>query len=334
MTSSLNATMNIIEPRLDERVEKIPHANLHANSQASSRFPPSGNTRQFSREVGSRRAIGAILVDSGRLSPEGAERVLRLQKQEGKRFGDAAIALGLVNHEDIRFALAGQFEYRYLPAGDTSVSPDLVAAFAPFSPAAEQLRALRSQLMLRCFDGELQRRPLAVVSPGRGEGRSFLAANLAIAFSQLGERTLLIDADLRTPRQHELFRLPPSSGLSGLLSGRSDGEAIRAVPSLQGLSVLPAGVVPPNPQELLGRAAFSQLLDSLCSAYDVVIIDTPAAGDFADAQTVAVRAGLALLVARNDQSSLADLAELARCLQQSGAALVGSVLNDVDERKR
>ncbi len=289
----------------------------------------------FSRKAGlatvtaTGRSIGAILIDSGRLSAGNAEHILRRQKEQGKRFGDAAIELGLLSEDDIRFALASQFDYPYLPAGDSSLSHELVAAYKPFSPVVEQLRALRSQLMLRWFDAESDRKALAVVSPGKGEGRSFIAANLAVVFSQLGERTLLIDADLRTPRQYELFKLGNNAGLSGVLSNRIGvDESIVRVPSLLGLSVLPAGAVPPNPQELLGRPAFVALLQAVSSDFDVVIIDTPAASEYAEAQTIAVRAGAALMLARKNRSSLPDIAQLTRNMQQSGATLVGSVLND------
>lgn len=275
------------------------------------------------------RSIGAILIDTGRLSPENSERILRLQKEKNLRFGDAAIQLGLLTEDDIRYALSSQFDYPYLPAGDTSLSQELVAAYAPFSPIVEQLRALRSQLMLRWFDAETERKALAIVSPDHGEGRSFIAANLAIVFSQLGERTLLVDADLRSPRQHVLFKLGNTPGLSGLLAGRANYDAVLRVPSLLGLSVLPAGAIPPNPQELLGRPAFIETLYALARDFDVIIIDTPAGRAFADAQTVAVRAGAALMVARKNQSSLTEATQLTRNLQQSGATLVGSVLNDV-----
>lgn len=274
------------------------------------------------------RPIGTILIDTGRLSIDNAERILRLQKVQGKRFGDAAIELGLLGEDDIRFALARQFDYPCLAADDSSLSDELVAAYQPFSPVVEQLRALRSQLTLRWFDAQVQRQALAIVSPGRGDGRSFIAANLAIVFSQLGERTLLIDADLRRPRQHELFKLGANLGLSGLLAGRIGIEGILRIPSLLGLSVLPAGTVPPNPQELLGRPAFVELLQSISHDFDVVIVDTPAGGEFADAQTIAVRAGAALMLARKNRSSLPGVVALTQSLQQSGATLVGSVLND------
>lgn len=275
------------------------------------------------------RSIGAILVDAGRLSAENAENILRLQKASGKRFGDAAIELGLLSEADIRLALASQFDYPCLAADDDSLSAELVAAYQPFSPVVEQLRALRSQLMLRCFDTTAQRQALAIVSPGPDEGRSFVAANLAVVFSQLGERTLLIDADLRAPRQHELFKLANNGGLSGLLSGRNnDAAVVIRVPSLVGLYILPAGTVPPNPQELLGRPAFADTLLALVKDFDIVIIDTPAASQYADAQTIAVRAGLALILARRNESSAPEISELADSLRQSGTTLVGSVLND------
>lgn len=280
-------------------------------------------------KTGGAGSIGAILVDAGRLTPENAERILRLQKDQGKRFGDAAIQLGLLTEDDIRFALSHQFEYSYLPARDASLSTELVAAYAPHSKVVEQLRALRSQLMLRWFDAEAQRKALAIVSPGTGEGRSFIAANLAIVFSQLGERTLLIDADLRKPRQHQLFKLGNDSGLSSMLAGRAGPEAVVRVPALRDLSVLAAGPMPPNPQELLGRPGFAELLHTLSADFDIVILDTPPGGEYADAQTIAVRAGAAVLLARENRSLVPEVTQLMRSLQQSGATLVGTVINDV-----
>jgi receptor protein-tyrosine kinase len=209
-------------------------------------------------DTGAGRSIGAILIDNGRLTPDAAERILKLQKEQGLRFGDAAIQLGLLSEADIQQALSRQYDYPYLMPGDERVSEEVVAAFKPFSPIVEQLRAVRSQLMLRWFDAEIGHKTLAVVSASRADGRSFTAANLAVVFSQLGERTLLIDADLRNPSQHQLFRLENKLGLSSLLAGRAElAEAITRIPGLIDLSVLPAGATPPNPQELLARPVFS-----------------------------------------------------------------------------
>lgn len=277
---------------------------------------------------GAGRGMGQILVESGRLSATDAERIAAFADEKRIRFGEAARVLGLITEDDLRFALSVQFDYPYLGPG-SGLSRELVAAYQPASPPVEQLRALRSQLMLRWFSTAPDRRALAVVGAGPGEGRSYLAANLAIAFSQLGQRTLLIDADLRHPRQHELFDLGQRAGLSDLLAGRAGLEAVVPIPALRDLAVLPAGALPPNPQELLGRSHFADLLESLAEDYDVILLDTPAASHCADAHTVAVRAGAALLVVRQGVSSLPRLAQLTQGLREFGVGVIGSVLSEV-----
>ena len=281
--------------------------------------------------TGNARSIGDILVATGRLSSEDAQRILARQKQDEVPFGEAAIALNVLTKADIDFALSKQFDYAYLPEADSSLSQELVAAYKPFSKVAENLRAVRSQLMLRWFNGEPLRKVMAIVSPGKSEGRSFVAANLAIVFAQQGQRTLLIDGDLRAKPdagQHALFKLGRGAGLSGILADRASLEAAQLVPGLPGLSVLPAGAVPPNPQELLGRASFGQLLMTAAYEFDVILIDTPSGGDYADAEIIAARAGAALMVTRKNQSLMPGTTQLARRLQDGGVALVGSVLND------
>ena len=276
----------------------------------------------------SSRSMGVILTDAGRLMPADVDRILGFQSDTGSRFGDAGQALGLMTEDDVLYALSVQFEYPYMPR-DSMLSRELVAAYQPASQAVEDLRALRSQLMLRWFDTGADRKGLAVVSASPGDGRSYVAANLAIVFSQLGERTLLVDADLRRPRQHRLFNLGNHAGLSDMLIGRAGHETVVGIGALRDLSVLPAGAIAPNPQELLGRQRFSSVLQSLGEDFDVIIIDTPAASACADAHTVAVRAGAALLVARQDSSSVPQMAHLTHGLREFGVTLVGSVLNDV-----
>jgi receptor protein-tyrosine kinase len=278
------------------------------------------------------RSLGGILIDSGLLKPDDAERVLLLQKEHNLRFGDAAVRLGLLTEADIQYALSRQFSYAYLRKTSDDkkpVSEELVAAYEPFSPRVEQLRAIRSQLMLRWFDKADQRQVLTVVGTERGEGRSYLAANLAVVFSQLGERTLLVDADLRNPRQHELFYLENKVGFSTVLSGRSREEAIVRIPDLAGLCVLPAGPVPPNPLELLNRLNFDEFMIQVKSTFDVIIIDTPAMSAGEDAAMIAVRTGAALAVARSAQTKVAAFSDLVQGLMNAGVSVVGSVLNEV-----
>jgi len=286
------------------------------------------STGSFTMKAGD-RSIGAILVDAGKLTPDEAERVLRAQRELGLRFGDAAIHLGMITQADVDLAISRQFNYPYLLPGNSEVSESLVAAYTPFTRPAELMRALRSQLMLRWCDADVAKKALAVVSAEGNEGRSFVSANLAIVFSQLGEHTLLIDGDMRNPSQHELFGLENRTGLSGVLSSRSGVEAaVRRIPSLLDLSVLPAGVCPPNPQELLARPQFADMLDELARKFDVILVDTPAAGEYADAQTVAARAGAALIVARKNKTPMSKALRVAEDLTQAKATVVGTVLNN------
>lgn len=275
--------------------------------------------------------IGDILVATGRLSAADTQRVMQHQHDYQLQFGEAALALKVITKEDIDFALSKQFDYAYLGDQDTSLSPGLVAAYQPFSRVGENLRAVRSQLMLRWLNTNEAHKFLAIASPGPKEGRSFISANLAVVFAQQGQRTLLIDADLRaapSQGQHALFKLGKSAGLSGMLAGRAGPEAVQLIHGLPGLAVLPAGAMPPNPQELLGRPAFARLLQTLGEQFDVILIDTPAGTNYADAEIVAARAGAAILVARKNTSSLPQAALLARRLQDNGVMLIGSVLND------
>ena len=181
--------------------------------------------------------------------------------------------------------------------------------------------------MIRWSNAEVRHRVLAIASPGSGEGRSYVAANLAVVFSQLGERTLLIDADLRAPRQHRIFDVPDRIGLSAVLSGRADRGAVVPVPKFGTLSLLPAGAPPPNPQELLSRQALATLLEECRTEFDVILFDTPPAKRYADAQSIAFRAGSVMVLARKDHTRLADTTGVIRELSDTGARIVGTVLN-------
>jgi protein-tyrosine kinase len=293
---------------------------------ATANLIPSATKNSFPQH--GERLIGAILVEAGRLTPENAERILRLQRDEDLRFGDAGTRLGLLTHADIEFALSRQFSHPYLLRGESKVSEELVAAYEPLSHPSEALRALRNQLMTRWFDGNRADKALAIVSAERKEGRSFLAANLAVVFSQLGAHTLLIDADMRNSRQQALFGLHNRAGLSAVLSGRAGLDAIQRIAGLPDLSVLPAGVQPPNPDELLARAPFPKMLEELERKFDVILLDSPAAALYAEAQTVAARAGAALIVARKNAARMWQVRGVSDTVSHASTTIVGAVLND------
>lgn len=270
--------------------------------------------------------MGKLLQDAGKLKPQDMERVLKLQQKENLRFGEAALKLGLVSETDIQQALSHQFEYPTIPAAEASLSPELTAATAPYSKEAEALRTVRSELMLRWFrDG---RKTLAIGSVRANEGSSYLAANLAVLFAQMGRKVLLIDANMRQPRQHEIFNLGNGTGLSDVVAERVSTVQVRMIKSFPTLEVLPAGSPPPNPAELLARPGFGALLSGLETSYDVILIDTAPAQLSSDFQLIAARVGGMLIATRRNISRLVPLAELKEKITCTGAQVVGAVVLD------
>jgi chain length determinant protein tyrosine kinase EpsG len=276
------------------------------------------------------RSIGDLIAEACKLKPDQVERIVARQRKKGVRFGEAAIELGLATTDDVLFALAKQYHYPYAARDQRKLSPELVALNEPFSAQAESFRAIRSQVMKRVFnDRSGPRRALAVVSPNAGDGKTYFAANLAVTLAQLGGRTLLIDADMRGPRQHEVFNLANPTGLAGILSGRTpDSPAVQQVPGVAGLFVLPVGNTPPNPLELVERPAFGLLMHELTTKFDYVVVDTPAAQYGADAAVIADRCGASLMLARQDVSRLAAIEDMATGLADDHPKLAGVVMNN------
>ena len=279
--------------------------------------------------AGATPRLGALLVQAGCLSASDAERIHGHQMASGQLFGEAGIELGLLQADDVRQALCAQYGHVCLKA-DCGLSGELMAVWQPQARPVEHLRGLRSQLMLRWFENDARHAALTLVSPGRGEGRSYITANLAALFAQLGKRTLVIDADMRHPRQHRLFGVGGRTGLAGVLAGRVGTEAIVGIDAIPGLSVLPSGVPPPNPQELIARSGLPRLLSALRSSFEVILVDTPAFSECADGATVAARAGAALLVTCRDSTSMPGLTALSQSLHEFGVTVVGAVFNAPD----
>jgi protein-tyrosine kinase len=274
------------------------------------------------------RSIGDLIREARRLNDEQIEQILLYQREHGVRFGEAAVALQLASSDDVVWALAQQFHYPYAPS-ERHNNAELVVASNPFSEEAEAFRELRSQLLMGALAPDQPRRALAVVSPNVGDGKTYLAANMAVTFSQLGGRTLLVDADMRTPRQQDVFGIGNTmSGLSGILSGRAEQNVIQQVPDLPSLYVLPVGAVPPNPLELVQRPAFGLLIHELLSKFDHVVVDTPAAAHGADARVVAAKCGAALVVGRKDRSRINAMSALLHSLSKGPVKIAGVVMNE------
>src|SRR5262245_32567980 len=272
------------------------------------------------------RPIGELLKQVRALTPEQIEAVLVHQRDKGLRFGEAAVALELVSSDDVLWALSQQFHYPYARSDRQTLSQELPVARDPFSAQAEVFRRIRSQLSMRL---QAIGRPaaLAVLSADHGDGKSYFAANLAVAFGQLGGKALLIDADLRNPRQHEIFGLTVGAGLSSVLSGRT-GEILQKVPALPGLSVLPVGTVPPNPLELVERPAFGVRIRDLVGKFDQVLVYTPAASHSADAAVIAARCGASVVLARGGISRVSALVDLLAQLKHTATPVLGALINE------
>jgi len=272
-------------------------------------------------------ALGEIFRQTRKLDADQIEAILAYQREHNVLFGEAAVALKLVDDRDVLWALSQQFHYPYALEGRKQFNPELITATTPFSSVSESFRSIRSQLIRR-FEQDSERRALAVVSADAGDGKSFVAANLAIAFSQLGRRTLLIDADMRSPRLHKVFGIDNSRGLSSILSGRLSARILTPVTDLPSLFVLPVGVAPPNPLELLESPAFGLLIRELLGKFDHVIVDSPCAMSGADAGVIAARCGAFVCVARQGRTRMDSMVELVQSLRDTTTMPLGFILNE------
>jgi len=197
----------------------------------------------------------------------------------------------------------------------------------PNSPKVEALRKVVSRLLLANRGRKLS--PMAVCSVAPGDGRSFVASNLAVLFAQAGKRTLLIDADFRHADQHNIFSLDAGPGLAELLMGHSDWDVIKPVEAVEDLFVLPFGRHSGDPLELLASDVFVDVFNRLVDICDVVLIDTPAGDRYVDAQVVAAQVGTAMLVIKQDTTALNSARELKQALTRAGVDVLGAVINRV-----
>jgi capsular exopolysaccharide synthesis family protein len=200
-----------------------------------------------------------------------------------------------------------------------------VAAIAPHAEAAEQYRALRTRLMLHEDAGPL--RSIFITSPGRQDGKSMTAANLALTMAQELQRTVvLVDADLRGASIHALFGLDQRPGLADVLLGDAAlDDALVYLPEHR-LTVLPAGNVPQFPTELLGSTAMRRAMDTLRARFDRILLDLPAAAPLADVGAVAPLADGVLMVVRAGVTQRPALDEALATFEEH--KVLGVVLNE------
>jgi succinoglycan biosynthesis transport protein ExoP len=193
---------------------------------------------------------------------------------------------------------------------------------------AECVRAVRTNLLFS--SAEEGCRSIVVTSTGPGEGKSMVSANVAMALAQAGQRVLLIDADLRKPRVHLIFEKPREPGLSNILVGNAKSSESVHKTTVPGLWVMPAGMHPPNPAELLGSRRFVEFMGTLAQPFDWVIFDTPPVLAVTDSAIVAHRATGVLFVVGAEMTSRHAAQRALEQLAGARAKFVGAVLNRVD----
>jgi protein-tyrosine kinase len=191
---------------------------------------------------------------------------------------------------------------------------------------SEKILALRTELLLRRTSSD-HAYMIAMISPCNGEGRSQLAAELAIAFARMNRPTLLVDTDFRNPQQHVLFNADNSSG--GLVQAIESDR----IPDLHGVENLPqlvlitAGLIPSNPLELLSSEKFAQIIEYMRDNFEYIIFDTPPTAKYSDGMIIANLVGNVLSLSRANHTSHRHMRDMLRGLSITNSRILGGVLN-------
>jgi capsular exopolysaccharide synthesis family protein len=204
---------------------------------------------------------------------------------------------------------------------------ELITVSEPRSPVSEAYRTLRTNLDFASLDQALK--TLVVTSAGVGEGKSTTLANLAVVSAQAGRRVILVDADLRRPTLHQIFGLSNEAGLTTVMM---DEAALASPPiqetSVQGLSVLTSGPLPPNPADLMGSQRMEVSIAALAKDADQVFFDTPPVVAVTDAAVLATKVDGVLLVISAGKTRREHARTAVQRLEQINARLVGTVLTN------
>jgi capsular exopolysaccharide synthesis family protein len=214
--------------------------------------------------------------------------------------------------------------------GGTDFRRRLITYEDPKSPISESYRSLRTNVAYASVDKKIK--SLLVSSSQPGEGKSTTTANLAIAFAQLRKRTLLVDADLRKPVQHNVFGLPRGPGLSEYLIGEvGDASSIIHETKIDNLFIITAGGLPPNPSELLGSDSMSLLIDQLEKEWDMVLLDSPPIVAVTDASMISGEIDAIAMVVKAGATERSAVDRALDMLRNVKAPLIGAILNGASQ---
>ncbi|EYE87668.1 hypothetical protein Q428_11955 [Fervidicella metallireducens AeB] len=205
---------------------------------------------------------------------------------------------------------------------------NLITYNSPKSPITEAYRTLRTNIQFSSFDEKVK--VIVITSTGPGEGKSTTSSNLAVTMAQGGNKTLLIDCDLRKSMLHRKFNLSNEIGLTNLLVDELNLDRVIQNTRVENLSILTAGTKPPNPAELLGSEKMSSFVQEMKKIYDYIIIDTPPVIMVTDAQILSQYADGVLLVVASGEAEKDAVLRSKELLQKVDAKILGVVLNKID----
>ena len=211
-----------------------------------------------------------------------------------------------------------------------SLGSTVISVSDPESAAAEAYRSARPVLLHRASEHEAK--TVLVTGPGQGEGKSTTTANLGVVLARSGYRVVLVSCDLRKPTLHRLFGLAGEPGLSDVLQHRTSLREALVRTGVPNLVLLPTGVPPANPSELLGSGAMAAVVKELRANADLVLLDSPPSLVVADALELAPMVDGILAVVDGSRTTQADVSRLRAQLDQVGGVLLGCVLNNLDRK--
>lgn len=217
---------------------------------------------------------------------------------------------------------------------DEDLSSELILKNNPKSIISEDFRTVRTSLDFSLVGKN--NNSLVLTSTAPNEGKSFVSANLAIAFANTGKKVLLVDADMRLGRQHEIFELSNQAGLSNLLV-ETAGDRLRKYvqkTDIENLSVVTRGVTPPNPAELIDSKQMEKFIATVKSKYDYVIIDSAPVYNLADSLIISKKADRTLIVCRANKTNIDHVKDGLKSLQAIDANVAGVILNQIPLEKR
>ncbi|CAM5185118.1 non-specific protein-tyrosine kinase OS=Ureibacillus acetophenoni OX=614649 GN=SAMN05877842_104147 PE=3 SV=1 [Ureibacillus acetophenoni] len=208
----------------------------------------------------------------------------------------------------------------------TAMARKLIVQASPKSFISEQFRSIRTNIKFSMPDQELK--TLLVTSAGPSEGKSTTAANIAGVFSQEGKKVLLIDADLRKPTAHYTFKLRNTNGLSSVLARQCEVQEAIQPTNVEGLYVIPSGVIPPNPAELLASKQMEVVVQKLLENFDLIIFDAPPILSVTNAQIISHKCDATILVINSGETGKEEVAKAKDVLDKSKANIIGVVMNN------